>query len=109
MDDNLGETETTVGETIADPSLADVTDLKQDVRLQDLMENLVNGLDQVEREIIVRRFGLLGHDPMSHEEVAQLYSVNRDRVRNLEKKALQQLRNLGNNHGLRDYLDEMED
>jgi len=48
MDDNLGETETTVGETIADPSLADVTDLMQDVRLQDLMENLVNGLDQVE-------------------------------------------------------------
>ena len=47
MDDNLGETETTVGETIADPSLADVTDLMQDVRLQDLMENLVNGLDQV--------------------------------------------------------------
>jgi hypothetical protein len=36
MDDNLGETETTVGETIADPSLADVTDLMQDVRLQDL-------------------------------------------------------------------------
>lgn len=95
--------------TIADPSLIDITEVLQEESLQNLMENLINGLDKIEKDIIVRRFGLLGHDPMSHEEVAQLYSVNRDRVRNIERKALQQLRKVGNGQGLRDFLEEMEE
>lgn len=109
MDESLGESEVTVGETIADPSLIDITEVLQEESLQNLMENLINGLDKIEKDIIVRRFGLLGHDPMSHEEVAQLYSVNRDRVRNIERKALQQLRKVGNGQGLRDFLEEMEE
>jgi RNA polymerase primary sigma factor len=44
------------------------------------------------RELLVRRFGLEGHPPQTLEEIGQVLGVTRERVRQLETKALRELR-----------------
>ena len=65
-------------------------DMKSHVdRLTRLIEEL---LDEREREIIVLRYGLKGHRPMTQREVAVRLSISRSYVSRIEKKALTALR-----------------
>ena len=50
------------------------------------------------------RFGLDGEDPCSLEEISQRLDVTRERVRQLEARALRKLREAGPSAGLRPYL-----
>ena len=58
-----------------------------------------------EREVIELRFGLAGADPHTLEEVGRRFGVTRERIRQIEAKALVRLRNSNNAWQLRAYLE----
>ena len=51
------------------------------------------------------RFGLDGNQPHTLEEVGQMFHVTRERIRQIEAKALRKLRHPSRSRKLKDYLD----
>lgn len=49
-------------------------------------------LDEKEREILIARFGLRGEDPVNLQDLGERYSLTRERIRQIESKALEKLR-----------------
>ena len=58
-----------------------------------------------EQEVITLRFGLDGNQPHTLEEVGQMFHVTRERIRQIEAKALRRLRHPSKSRKLKDYLD----
>ena len=59
--------------------------ITQDIRL------FLNKLTKKERDIIVKRFGFDGNEPMKLEEIGNEYNVTRERVRQIQTVALHKL------------------
>lgn len=78
-------------------SLMDAS-LKEDVR------SLLATLNDKEREIIELRFGLEGKTPMSLKEIGELYNLTKERIRQIEKKALERLRNPSKSKMVESYI-----
>lgn len=69
------------------------------------MEHVLNStLGPKERRVIEMRFGLRDSRPLTLEEVAEEFSITRERVRQIERKALNKLRESSQGQRLRDYL-----
>jgi RNA polymerase nonessential primary-like sigma factor len=101
MDAPLGpDSETSVVDTIADEAALDPSDLLQD---RDIAEGIVLWLDELnekQREVVARRFGLLGHETSTLEEVGQEIGLTRERVRQIQVEALKRLRRIMERQGL---------
>ena len=57
----------------------------------DLIRQAVNSLDERERQIIVLRYGLNGHDEMTQKDVADLLGISQSYISRLEKKIIERL------------------
>lgn len=76
-----------------------------EVRLQDMdiRESIVTWLDELnpkQREVLARRFGLLGYEPATLEDVGREIGLTRERVRQIQVEALRRLRDLLHHQGL---------
>ena len=67
----------------------------QEIMLREEVNNLLHDGPLIvrEREIIEKRFGLNGTRPLTLEKIGAIYNVTRERVRQIEGKALKKLRN----------------
>lgn len=65
--------------------------LKQDV--EKMYGGIQNVLSKREKEIIVYRYGLLGHEEITQRELAEKMGISRSYVSRIEKKALEKLKN----------------
>jgi RNA polymerase primary sigma factor len=74
--------------------------LKKDIN------ELLNELSEREREILKLRFGLVDNQPRTLEEVGRLFNVTRERIRQIEAKALRRLRHPSRSKKIKDYLEE---
>ncbi|MCX7719715.1 MAG: sigma-70 family RNA polymerase sigma factor [Dictyoglomus thermophilum] len=74
--------------------------LKKDI------EELLNELSEREREILKLRFGLEDNQPRTLEEVGKLFNVTRERIRQIEAKALRRLRHPSRSKKIKDYLED---
>ena len=78
--------------------IEDGTDIEKDVELsihqKQLYRFLGQCLDERELEIIVHRYGLYGHSPLTQKEVAQKLDISRSYVSRLEKAALGKLKKM---------------
>ncbi len=63
-----------------------------DSALKDDVRRLLSTLSDREREIIELRFGLEGQVPMSLKEIGELYNLTKERIRQIEKRALDRLK-----------------
>ena len=72
--------------------------VKEDVR------TLLATLSDKEREIIELRFGLEGKNPMSLKEIGELYNLTKERIRQIEKKALERLRHPSKSKIVESYI-----
>ncbi len=68
------------------------------------LESLMKVLDDREKEIIKHRFGLEGEEPKTLNEVGEMLGISRERVRQLENRALKKLRAAAMKKHLKDFL-----
>lgn len=69
------------------------------------VEKLIDTLSAREKDVIRMRFGLDAGKPKTLEEIGNVFSVTRERVRQIEARALHKLRQPYRNHQLRAYSD----
>jgi RNA polymerase primary sigma factor len=73
--------------------------------LRDDLEEVLKTLSEREREVLALRFGLGDGNPRTLEEVGQYFNVTRERIRQIEAKALRKLRHPNRNRRLREYIE----
>jgi RNA polymerase primary sigma factor len=74
--------------------------------LSDQIQNAINSLSQKEAEIIRKRFGLTDGVSCTLEEVGKQFNVTRERIRQLEGKALRKLRHPSRSFNLKLFLEK---
>ncbi|EPE37750.1 polymerase sigma factor [Candidatus Photodesmus katoptron] len=70
---------------------------------KDIEESLIHWLDELnpkQKEVLARRFGLLGYEPATLEEVGREISLTRERVRQIQVEGLRRLKEILINQGL---------
>ena len=72
--------------------------------LKEQIHNALVVLNEREREVLEMRFGLLDGEDHTLEEVGKHFGVTRERIRQIEAKALRKLRHPTRSRALRDYL-----
>jgi RNA polymerase primary sigma factor len=97
--------DTSLGDLIEDRDAVPLPDAASRTLLQGQLETVLHTLDDRERGIIQRRFGLLGGEPGTLEEVGRVFGVTRERIRQIESKTLCKLRHPTRAQQLRDYPD----
>lgn len=78
---------------IADENSAKPDDLVDDLAIQKITTNVLNCLNNRDKEIICRRFGLLGYEAQTLQEVAEEVGLTRERIRQLQVTSLAKLKN----------------
>jgi RNA polymerase primary sigma factor len=68
------------------------------------LESMLDVLDEREKEIIKMRYGLDGKEPKTLEEVGEKLGISRERVRQLEQRALKKLKAVALKKHLKDFL-----
>lgn len=74
------------------------------ILLKEQVDDILQGLTDREREVIYLRFGLKDGKQRTLEEVGQYFDVTRERIRQIERKALEKLRSRGKREKITDYL-----
>ncbi len=99
------EKDSHLGDFIEDEKTVAPTDAASYQLLKEQMEDILTSLTPREGRILQMRFGL--KDGYSHtlEEVGHKFGVTRERIRQIEAKALRKLRHPSRSRKLRDYLD----
>lgn len=95
--------------TIGDFIASDAPTPEEDAEHKSLQQDIravVNELAEREREVLILRFGLDNGESMSTSETAAHLGITTDRVRHVETRALNKLRNPQRNYRLKDYLGE---
>jgi len=103
----VGQEESSLlGDFIEDESVLGPVDAASNQLLKEQVHSILDSLSDREREVLEMRFGL--RDGQSHtlEEVGQFFGVTRERIRQIEAKALRKLRHPYRSRKLRDYLAE---
>ena len=93
-----------LGDFVADDSNASTEEKAESVFLREEIEQMLQGLNPREREVIILRFGLESGHPLTLEEVGKRFKVTRERIRQIEAKALRKLRNPVRSKRIRDFL-----
>lgn len=84
---------TRLADLISDDTLVEPFELVFTATLQDTMEDVLNELTEREMKIIKLRFGLTDKGPLTLEETGKLLGITRERVRQIQGKAISKLRN----------------
>jgi RNA polymerase primary sigma factor len=96
-----------LGDFLADESEPSPAELASLQMLKQQIRRLMAGLTKREREVLEMRFGFHDGQPHTLEEVSSAFRITRERVRQIEAKALRKLRHPLNSRRLRDYLGDL--
>ena len=98
------EENSSLGDFIEDDSLPGPADQASRHLLKEQMGEILGQLSDRERKVLEMRFGLKDGNARTLEEVGQEFGVTRERIRQIEAKALRKLRHPIRSRKLRDYL-----
>ncbi|MDE2815872.1 MAG: RNA polymerase sigma factor RpoD [Chloroflexota bacterium] len=102
----IGEEEDShLGEFIPDEATMSPADAASYQMLREQVEAVLNSLSDRERKVLRLRFGLEDGRTRTLEEVGREFNVTRERIRQIEAKALRKLRHPARSQKLKDYLD----
>jgi len=94
------ESDRTIVETIADTRVSDPSEILQDSNLRNSVNRWLDDLSEKQRDVIVRRFGLRGHETATLEQVGAEIGLTRERVRQIQVEALRRLKDIMRTEGL---------
>jgi RNA polymerase primary sigma factor len=98
------EDDSNLGDFVADNNVLTPEGNVESVMLREHIDALLGDLKERERQVIVLRFGLEDGHPRTLEEVGKEFNVTRERIRQIEAKALRKLRNPVRSKRIRDFL-----
>ncbi len=93
-----------LGDFIEDMDALEPLDAASREMLRETMQNALSALSERERQVLELRFGLTDGKDHTLEEVSRYFNVTRERIRQIEAKALRKLRHPTRSRHLRDYL-----
>ncbi len=98
------ENDSHLGDFVPDEEDETPVDVASNMALREQLDRLLGQLTEREREVLKLRFGLEDGYPRTLEEVGHIFEVTRERIRQIEAKALNKLRQPRRNKPLRDYF-----
>ncbi|MCA9937610.1 MAG: RNA polymerase sigma factor RpoD [Anaerolineales bacterium] len=98
------EESTQLGDFIEDDTVVEPVDAASQELLREQVREVLVNLTEREREVLEMRFGLADGKDHTLEEVGKKFGVTRERIRQIEAKALRKLRHPSRSRALRDYL-----
>ena len=98
------EEDSHLGDFIEDQDAIAPDDAASYILLQEQIEDVFTCLTDREQQVLILRFGLKDGKPRTLEEVGQHFNVTRERIRQIEGKALTKLRNRGKRDKIKDFL-----
>ncbi len=98
------EEETTFEAFIPDLEAVNPIEECENQDMKNAIDKVLKTLSNREAEILKMRFGLNGYKPLTLEEVGQQYGLTKERIRQIETKALQKLRNPSRSKMLKEYI-----
>lgn len=98
------EDDSNLGDFVADNNTVTPEANVESVMLREHIDLLLKDLKDRERQVIVLRFGLEDGHPRTLEEVGKEFNVTRERIRQIEAKALRKLRNPVRSKKIKDFL-----
>ena len=98
------ENDSTLGAFLFDKNEKSPTDNAIDNNLQENIKKSLSTLTPREETVIRLRYGIDDHKPKTLEEVGAIFNVTRDRIRQIETKALRKLRHPSRTKTLKDFL-----
>lgn len=99
------EEDTELGEMIPEVDIQSVEEIVADREMRRALEVVVSTLTQREQKVLRLRFGLDDGRARTLEEVGKQFNVTRERIRQIEAKALRKLRHPSRARKIKDYLD----
>jgi len=102
----IGEEEDShIGDFIADDDVPAPAEAAAFTLLREQLMNVLETLTEREKKVLILRFGLGDGKARTLEEVGREFNVTRERIRQIEAKALRKLRHPGRSKKLKDYLE----
>lgn len=98
------EDDSNLGDFVADNNTVTPEANIESVMLREHIDVLLQDLKDREREVIILRFGLRDGHPRTLEEVGKIFNVTRERIRQIEAKALRKLKNPVRSKKIKDFL-----
>ncbi len=102
----IGEEEdSSLGDFIEDLKAPAPADIASNEDLKKRVKDALGTLSSRERDVIMMRFGMIDERPRTLEEVGREFNVTRERIRQIEAKALRKLRHPSRAKTLKDFLE----
>ena len=102
----IGEEEDShLGDFVEDKKITPPSDAAFQSLLRDQVQNILGTLTYREKKVLILRFGLEDGHPRTLEEVGHSFGVTRERIRQIEAKALRKLKHPSRSRKLKDFLD----
>jgi RNA polymerase primary sigma factor len=99
-----GEDSSLLGDFIEDEDAPSPIDAAARDMLREQIRQALEGLQEREREVLELRFGMTDGKDHTLEEVSRYFNVTRERIRQIEAKALRKLRHPARSRPLKDFL-----
>ena len=95
-----------LGDFIEDPSMGSPAELVNTEELKEVTRKLLGGLTAREAKVLRMRFGIDMNTDHTLEEVGKQFDVTRERIRQIEAKALRKLRHPSRSQRLKSFLED---
>jgi RNA polymerase primary sigma factor len=107
LDATYGDSEdTTILSMVVDQRIDSPDKKVLDESLRDALNSVLNTLTPSEADILKMRFGLDGYKPMSLQQIGEKFHLSKERIRQIEKKAIRRLRHPSRSQKLKSFIQE---